>query len=1020
MAVSRVNTLVDRLTGKYFTTTQISCGNSQCDQCKNANVIATDWLKSTMGLVPNDVSLLPQQYRSSTTYITSTAWSCAGFANYCLWYIYAQNPSDKVTGINLFTGQFTKSNMDASGVRTGDVIRIDSGTHSFVYISHDSSGVTVLDSNWTTGHGNYVQKHVFTWSQFSGTMAITRGKNWTGTSNNDYTAPAVSNVTVSDVNASGYTITCEVTDPNGVQKVEFPTWTLYNGQDDLLWKDGTISGSKVTFRVNTADHNNEKGDYVTDIYATDMYGNVAKGYRVNVLVDVTSPVISNAVVSNIDATGYTITCTVTDPSGLQKVEFPTWTVYNGQDDILWKNGTISGSKVTFRVNTADHNNEKGDYVTDIYATDKLGNFSQGYRVNVTLETKPPVISDVKVTNITSKGYRVSCKVSDASGISHVQFPTWTDQGFQDDLVWHKGTVQGNTAYCDILTSAHNNENGMYYTHIYAYDKLENDAMGGVQLLVGNALKVNSSNTAALLYKGTTHFTVFTPTETAQYVIRSTGEAKAEVSLYDANGNQLATSHDNNGANGFRLVSELKSGTPYYFGVRYTDTTKKGNIPFSFGRLYTVKFNANGGMNAPSTQTKTHDAALTLSTAVPSRNGYTFLGWATSSNATAAQYQAGASFTANADTTLYAVWKANTYTVSYNANGGTNAPSDQTKTHDAALTLSTAVPSRSGYTFLGWATDKSATTAIYQAGSSFTTNADTTLYAVWKANTYTVSYNANGGTNAPSAQTKTHDVALKLSSTVPTRPGYTFLGWATDKSATTAIYQAGSSFTTNADTTLYAVWKAYTYNVSYDANGGSNAPTDQIKTHDVVLTLSAIVPTRDGYTFLGWATDKSATTAIYQAGGAFTTNADTTLYAVWKANTYTVSYNANGGTNAPNAQIKTHDVALTLFSTIPTRDGYTFLGWATNSSTTTATYQAGDSFTANANTTLYAVWEEIVVAGDVNGDKVLNTTDARYVLKGIVGLAEPTAEETRIADLNNDGKINSADVRSMLLMIASET
>ena len=150
-----------------------------------------------------------------------------------------------------------------------------------------------------------------------------------------------------------------------------------------------------------------------------------------------------------------------------------------------------------------------------------------------------------------------------------------------------------------------------------------------------------------------------------------------------------------------------------------------------------------------------------------------------------------------------------YTVAYNANGGTGAPSSQTKWKDQALTLSSTKPTRTGYTFQGWATTASGSVA-YAAGASYTANAAATLYAVWKANTYAVTYNANGGTGAPGSQSKTHGVALTLSTTKPTRANYTFKGWGTSASATTVSYAAGASYTTNAAVTLYAIWElAYT-------------------------------------------------------------------------------------------------------------------------------------------------------------------------------------------------------------------
>lgn len=147
-----------------------------------------------------------------------------------------------------------------------------------------------------------------------------------------------------------------------------------------------------------------------------------------------------------------------------------------------------------------------------------------------------------------------------------------------------------------------------------------------------------------------------------------------------------------------------------------------------------------------------------------------------------------------------------YAIKYNANGGTGAPGGQTKWKDQSLTLSSTKPTRTGYSFLGWSTSSTATSATYSAGGSYTANAAATLYAVWKANTYTVAYNANGGTGAPASQTKTYGVALTLSGTKPTRTNYTFKGWGTSASATTVSYAAGASYTTNAGITLYAVWE----------------------------------------------------------------------------------------------------------------------------------------------------------------------------------------------------------------------
>ena len=146
-----------------------------------------------------------------------------------------------------------------------------------------------------------------------------------------------------------------------------------------------------------------------------------------------------------------------------------------------------------------------------------------------------------------------------------------------------------------------------------------------------------------------------------------------------------------------------------------------------------------------------------------------------------------------------------HTVAFNANGGSGAPGSQTKWYGTVLTLSSTRPTRTGYTFQGWATSASGTVA-YQPGGRYSADSDVTLYAVWKANTWTVRFDANGGSGAPAAQTKTYGIDLKLSTTKPTRALYNFLGWGTSSSSSSAVYQPGGTYTVNADITLYAVWE----------------------------------------------------------------------------------------------------------------------------------------------------------------------------------------------------------------------
>lgn len=222
--------------------------------------------------------------------------------------------------------------------------------------------------------------------------------------------------------------------------------------------------------------------------------------------------------------------------------------------------------------------------------------------------------------------------------------------------------------------------------------------------------------------------------------------------------------------------------------------------------YAVSFNANGGSGAPSAQTKWYGENLTLSSATPTRTGYTFSKWNTKSDGTGTDYSAGATYTANAAVTLYAVWNP---VVTYNANGGSGAPSPSVKTPGTPLTLSTTTPTMTGYTFSKWNTSADGSGTDYDPGDTYSTDAPMTLYAQWTPNTYALSFDANDGKHAPSSVTRTYGQALTLPSTAPVRMAYEFVGWAKNSGGTGTIYQPSGSYTSTAASaeTLYAVWRS---------------------------------------------------------------------------------------------------------------------------------------------------------------------------------------------------------------------
>ena len=294
-----------------------------------------------------------------------------------------------------------------------------------------------------------------------------------------------------------------------------------------------------------------------------------------------------------------------------------------------------------------------------------------------------------------------------------------------------------------------------------------------------------------------------------------------------------------------------------------------------------------------------------------------------------------------------------YKVKYDANGGTGKPDSQTKRHNIDLKLSTKKPTKANNTFSRW---KDTDGTSYNPGGTYTKNKDTTMKAHWctncaptspatcvlnssnctytttcpvgyevvnngkynpscKIKTFTVKYSAGSATNVPASQTKTYGKTLKLSTKVPLLSNYTFSKW---KENDGTVYNPGGTYTKEQNTTLTAQWCR-----NCAPTGGATCTLNVSN-----CTYTTTCPT--GYTISN--------------NGKYNPSC--------KIKTFTVKYNANGGTNAPANQTKTYGKTLKLSTQKPTKANHTFSKWKDTDGTS---YNSGGSYTKNKDTTMTAQW-----------------------------------------------------------------
>lgn len=368
--------------------------------------------------------------------------------------------------------------------------------------------------------------------------------------------------------------------------------------------------------------------------------------------------------------------------------------------------------------------------------------------------------------------------------------------------------------------------------------------------------------------------------------------------------------------------------------------------------YTLKFDKNGGTVAlPATTRYAYTDMVTM----PGKDGalranYELTGWSTKKDGSGISYNLNTTYSGLASkgtVTLYAVWTPDadkTYQITYlNVSGWDN--SRNPSTYSFAKDVKLATPVKAGYTFKGWYQDnasgkKVATISKKDAGNKV-------LYGVWSENTYTIAYNANKGTGKMTAQsTVNYTQSVTLSRCTFERKGYRFTGWNTKANGAGTAYtdrQSVKSLAAKAKgtVTLYAQWEAIPYSITYvNVDGADNTTNSQEYT--IAKDVALKNPTRYGYTFKGWYTDAAYTKKVTKIAKA--TCKDMTVYALWSENSYNLRFSTGGFVSGVKSVTnERYTASITIPTTVPERDGYTFRGWALTRNGVVA-YQPGAQIT----------------------------------------------------------------------------
>ena len=267
-----------------------------------------------------------------------------------------------------------------------------------------------------------------------------------------------------------------ITSPLGVKEVLVPSWSLENGQDDLIWHKATKqSDGSYRVTIKASEHKGNKGNYRADAYIVDNSNNRHYISEKVVSVDYARPSGVLSIENNNTAAGTfdAVVRNIVAPTGLKEVLVPSWSLAGGQDDLIWHKATrqADGSyRVTIKA--TDHKNSTGKYRADAYIVDDSNNrFYLTKKVVEVTQTRPTASLIIENNNVELGTFdAVVRNISAPNGVKEVLVPSWSLVNGQDDLIWHKATRQSDGSYrVTIKSNEHKNSLGNYRADLYIVD-----------------------------------------------------------------------------------------------------------------------------------------------------------------------------------------------------------------------------------------------------------------------------------------------------------------------------------------------------------------------------------------------------------------------------------------------------------------------------------------------------------------------------------------------------------------------